>query len=301
MVLFHNCMDDRKEIGMTLKLHRLANLDTWRHMPAYAVYVGRKLLASRLCRRLVVPFGHRWTGMKALSVGDQNDNFFHFGWETLSFMPPADHLVNIRYQPLPFKDSSIDLVNASHVIEHLRDSELDYFLSEVYRVLSPTGTFRIVVPDLEGFIESYYSDGLAKHYEWPSAGSSMREYKEQEVRVGRENPAVLLPHNGLISIVASYTNGHPLPIASKEDVEEHLRNGDIDHFVHWCVSLKDTSKDDFGHFNGFTFDRLNAFLKRCGFTVVIRSVFGETGDIRLFRGIDRAVEKTVSLYVNAQK
>jgi glycosyltransferase involved in cell wall biosynthesis len=129
----------------------------------------------------------------------------------------------------------------------------------------------------------------------------MWAYKEQEVQAGREDPAVLLPHNGLISIVASYTNGHPLPVASKGEVDEHLRNGDIDHFVHWCVSLKDTSKSDYGHFNGFTFDRLVRFLKHAGFAAVTRSAYGETDGNQLFRGIDRIGEKTVSLCVNARK
>lgn len=287
---------------MAFEIRRLTRLETWRRAPDYAACIAKKAWASKPVRACMVTVGRRWTGVIALSVGDQNDYFFHFGWETLSVVPPADHLANITHDRLPFEDDSIEVLNASHVLEHLRDSELRHFLREAYRVLSPSGTFRIAVPDLERFIESYHRDGLAMHFDWPMCSfSNMRAYKENEVRAGREYPDALLPHNGLISIVAIYTNGHRLPVATKEEVEEHLRTADIDHFVHWCVSLKDTEREDFGHCNGFSFDRLSRFFEEAGFSSVTRSTFGDTSNIRLLRGIDRHTVKTISLFVNASK
>jgi predicted SAM-dependent methyltransferase len=58
---------------------------------------------------------------------------------------------DIRYAnitKLPLRDNSVDLLFASHVLEHLPREDLDTALSEVYRVLKPGGRFRLIVPDL---------------------------------------------------------------------------------------------------------------------------------------------------------
>lgn len=237
-----------------------------------------------------------------VSIGDQNDGFCKFGWETLSVLQPADHIANIKRDKLPFEDKSVIALNASHVLEHLRDNELEHMLKEAYRVLIPGGMFRIVVPDLTLFIDSYHREGLSLHLDRILVPHlSMRDVLERDVLKGLQHPDVLLPHNGLISIVASYTNGHPLPIANQALVDDLLQKEAVDEFVHWCVSLKDDSVEDFGHFNGFTYERLKKFLLQAGFEEVARSFFGEMERDHVFRGIDRADKNSISLYINAKK
>ena len=61
----------------------------------------------------------------------------------------GDLRMDLRW-PLPFPDSSVRYVFASHVIEHVyRQSELPTLLSEISRVLQPGGVLRIIVPDIE--------------------------------------------------------------------------------------------------------------------------------------------------------
>jgi SAM-dependent methyltransferase len=58
---------------------------------------------------------------------------------------------------IPFDSNSVDVVYHSHVLEHLDRDVAKSFLAEVYRVLKPRGTQRIVVPDFEVICRNYIS------------------------------------------------------------------------------------------------------------------------------------------------
>lgn len=59
---------------------------------------------------------------------------------------------------LPFKDLMVDRIRCEHVFEHLdRKDEAPKFLKECLRCLVPGGVLRIVVPDLELFVNAYCS------------------------------------------------------------------------------------------------------------------------------------------------
>jgi predicted SAM-dependent methyltransferase len=48
---------------------------------------------------------------------------------------------------LPFNDGIVDVIYASHVIEYFDRTEIKTVLQEWYRVLRPSGTLRLAVPD----------------------------------------------------------------------------------------------------------------------------------------------------------
>lgn len=58
----------------------------------------------------------------------------------------------------PFMESSIDVVYASHVFEHLDKYASDLFLIEARRVLKGHGVIRLVVPDLNRLAEKYVAE-----------------------------------------------------------------------------------------------------------------------------------------------
>ena len=66
---------------------------------------------------------------------------------------------NIRYgdivRGLPLPNESCKGIYASHVLEHLSRSDFDRALSETWRLLQPSGLFRLVVPDLEALARRY--------------------------------------------------------------------------------------------------------------------------------------------------
>lgn len=61
---------------------------------------------------------------------------------------------------LPFSDHTVELIYASHVLEHLDfATDARRFLEDCVRCLLPHGRIRIVVPDLQKFIHAYLSVG----------------------------------------------------------------------------------------------------------------------------------------------
>lgn len=68
---------------------------------------------------------------------------------------------NVRFgdvtKGLPVPDGSYRGVYASHVLEHLSRHDFEIALKEVFRILAPDGTFRLVVPDLEIAAANYLS------------------------------------------------------------------------------------------------------------------------------------------------
>ncbi len=56
---------------------------------------------------------------------------------------------------IPAADNSLDLAYHSHMLEHLTYENGLRFISECYRVLKPGGTMRVLVPDIELWINAY--------------------------------------------------------------------------------------------------------------------------------------------------
>ena len=69
------------------------------------------------------------------------------GYETVDIRPGANVVCNLE-QDWPFADSSVGVVYASHVFEHLRDSI--HTMNELFRVLAPGGMAFIDVPSTDG-------------------------------------------------------------------------------------------------------------------------------------------------------
>lgn len=68
------------------------------------------------------------------------------------------HVGEIQTLPM-FEDSSVDLLYASHVIEHIDRKKLPNVLEEWLRVLKPGGTLRFGVPDFDGLVKIYEGSG----------------------------------------------------------------------------------------------------------------------------------------------
>jgi predicted SAM-dependent methyltransferase len=62
---------------------------------------------------------------------------------------------------LPFPNHSVDYLYCSHFLEHLSRPDALHLLKEARRILKPSGTFRICVPDL-AYAVSLYAKGQSK-------------------------------------------------------------------------------------------------------------------------------------------
>ena len=54
-----------------------------------------------------------------------------------------------------FKDNSVNLIYASHILEHFKRFETEKVLTEWHRVLKKDGILRIAVPDFEAIVKVY--------------------------------------------------------------------------------------------------------------------------------------------------
>lgn len=74
--------------------------------------------------------------------------------------PHIDHRVPVN--ALDFApDGSVDLIYASHVLEHFGRHEVDQVLREWFRVLRPGGILRVAVPDFAAVVQRYTETGDA--------------------------------------------------------------------------------------------------------------------------------------------
>jgi len=63
-------------------------------------------------------------------------------------------------RPLPWPDESVDVIYASHILEHFSRDEGKDLLAECRRLLRPNGILRVLVPDLKAIVDSYLADDL---------------------------------------------------------------------------------------------------------------------------------------------
>lgn len=77
-------------------------------------------------------------------------------WVNLDWYPHSKYVEKANLlAKLRFEDESFDVIYTSHFIEHIPLQNLNFVLSECFRVLKPEGVIRIVVPDLENIVREY--------------------------------------------------------------------------------------------------------------------------------------------------
>lgn len=102
--------------------------------------------------------------MTCLNLGSFVDIIKDSKWENIDILPLREHLdKDVRFRQhdlrrgIPYPDNSVDLIRASHLIEHLTLEEAKGLLCEMFRVLKPNGLARITTPDLNIIIKHYYN------------------------------------------------------------------------------------------------------------------------------------------------
>lgn len=59
---------------------------------------------------------------------------------------------------VPFRNNSVDIVYASHFLEHLQKKKALNFLNRCFSILKPGGTIRLLIPDIDIIINKYQKD-----------------------------------------------------------------------------------------------------------------------------------------------
>jgi predicted SAM-dependent methyltransferase len=97
----------------------------------------------------------RWLakpGARILNLGGGSNTFDR--WLTADVDPRADVFVDIT-KPLPFWDSSIDVVYLEEVIEHVPPTDGQRLMAECHRILRPGGALRLTTPCLDSYCSQF--------------------------------------------------------------------------------------------------------------------------------------------------
>ena len=262
-------------------------------------YLGRILrgvrqspLIRQIERRL------RFGGTMYVSVGDTNSGFFRAGWQTVD-LHDADFICDIRKNALPFDDNSVDIINCSHVVEHLPyPEESSFFYAEACRVLKPGGLLRISTPDADLLVDKYRAEDW--RYFLAANGSGILHHVVHDGLA----PEVLLLHNCLVGWFASYsgrldTGGGP--VVTKTEVDDALASMNLHEFGQWCVSRLEPNRI-YAHVNLYTYARLVKELEAAGFTNFTRSEFGVSSASPIVQQrLDNPKRQMYSMYVDVKK
>lgn len=104
------------------------------------------------------PIPHNSEGKVYVNIGCGSDSAKEFiNVDVLKF--PNIHYVHDVTNLSMFPNSSVDLLYASHVVEHLPREKLFSTLGEWKRILKSGGILRISVPDLDNLITVYQAAG----------------------------------------------------------------------------------------------------------------------------------------------
>lgn len=80
--------------------------------------------------------------------------------------PGVSHAAVWGTDQLPFADNSVDSIYASHVIEHVPWFQVDYALSEAFRVLRPGGRLELWCPDFAALVAAYVAGAIPTREKW---------------------------------------------------------------------------------------------------------------------------------------
>jgi len=110
--------------------------------------------------------------MNKVEIGPGNKRIDN-SWVTLGPYEADNIDIVVRWgiDSLPFKDNSIDLIYASHVLEHIWWYRSLDALKEAYRVLKKDACLELHVPDFEKLVHCY----LNKH-----CGDSWRKFNDDD-------------------------------------------------------------------------------------------------------------------------
>lgn len=98
-------------------------------------------------------------GQKNLSINLGSGGKGLDGWVNIEFRRARDTTLELDIRrPIPLAESSAKRVIIEHVLEHLEfRTDAPRLISEIYRILQPGGTVRIIVPDCEKYLKAYVS------------------------------------------------------------------------------------------------------------------------------------------------
>ena len=201
-----------------------------------------------------------------LNVG--GGNFKHPKWQILDFYSTTNNKKNkidVLYdlnslKKIPIEDDSVSIIYSSHTIEHLFKENLDFIISEFYRILDKNhGCLRFVYPDINICFEAYKRED----YDFFYLASELKTIEEKFLKI--------FAMNAIDSESGCYLdNGQIKKILSTKDKISALNS--IEQINN---SNKSFFRPDY-HRSWWNHEILNDILLKNGFNNVKKSAYGQS-------------------------
>lgn len=152
-----NRRENMRRILLFLFSHRTLALLRW---DLYFVRL-RVLDAIFNKRRVIRNWLRDHPGKKQLNLGSGPRGVEGQGWFNIDgFQDRNVHYLCDFTRRLPFEASTFDLIFTEHVLEHFDFENGQKLLSECNRILKPGGVLRVIVPDGEKILKSYFENPM---------------------------------------------------------------------------------------------------------------------------------------------
>lgn len=170
------------------------------------------------------------------------------------------------FEKLPFDDDSVDLYYCSHVLEHITDDSLNYFLKEVRRTLKKGGLFRVIVPDISLLYNAYKLNDRALLF---------------PIIVNNNLINASIQQLFIWSFARQRSIHHPKSVSplSNEDIDNLFLkglNGEI--LTNVCKKCDVSTQKEYpeDHLNWFDYLKLEKMLRKAGFITIYRSAYKQS-------------------------
>ena len=214
-----------------------------------------------------------------LGAGD----FRHRMWHNLDHEPKIKKIAQRCYEhtdinhdrnslkSIPIKSDSIKIAYSSHSIEHLSDEAGRFLMEEVYRILIPGGTFRVICPDILFYYDAYRNNNIQVFLEILNPHKLGVDYS----RSSMQHFFVRL-FAGALHSDSRYTDCYIDKIFNTIPFEEAL-----DHFI---KLLPTDSGGGYFHQNWFTENKMKMYMKNTGFEKIVATGPGKSMEPVFFTG-----------------
>lgn len=95
-----------------------------------------------------------------LGCGDKHlDGFVNVDW-----VEPADLVLDVSKDRLPYEDGTVDRIEADNLLEHMDNDAFMHVLNECHRVMKSGGEMMFIVPDSLHWPDGAFGDPTHKRY-----------------------------------------------------------------------------------------------------------------------------------------
>lgn len=206
-----------------------------------------------------------------------------------------------RMTPLEEVGGFFKLIYMSHVVEHLFDDQAMFAFTEVHRLLEPGGLFRIVCPDADLLLNSYFREDwmFFRHYLQAKTDRTHSDVWE-DPRAARCRAAQFV-----VDWTSLLTHPDNMVTLTPDGCVDFL-SSDADPYALLTEASAKSSRAlnerVGGHVNWFNVEKLTSMLKRAGFSHVRPSRYlqSEAPPMRDGKFFDRT-DPELSLYAEASR